>query len=98
MHHENLHRVLQYIDTKAGTGEYNPTTLEEHWNGEHMRGVRRRMMAGEKLSECEVCTDKLLNTDVYRTYFWHLFQHKYDELWTSTDELVGRNEACKLGL
>ena len=74
----------QYIDTKAGTGKYNPTTLEEHWNGEHMRGVRRRMMAGEKLSECEVCTDKLLNTDVYRTYFWHLFQHKYQDIWTST--------------
>jgi hypothetical protein len=76
----------QYIDTEAGTGKYNPTTLEQHWNSEHMRGVRRRMMAGEKLSECEVCTDKLLNTDVYRTYFWHLFQHRYDELWTSTDE------------
>ena len=45
-----------------------------------MRSVRRRMMAGEELSECEVCTNKLLNTDVYRTYFWHLFQHKYDEI------------------
>ena len=50
----------QYIDTKAGTGEYNPQTLDEHWNSEHMRDVRRRMMSGEKLSECEVCTDKLL--------------------------------------
>jgi hypothetical protein len=76
----------QYIDTAAGTGKYNPTTLEQHWNSDHMRDVRRRMMAGEKLSECEVCTDKLLNTDVYKTYFWHLFQHRYDELWTSTDE------------
>ena len=76
----------QYIDTASGTGKYNPTTLEEHWNGEHMRSVRRRMMAGETLSECEVCNDKLLNTDVYRTYFWHLFQHRYDEIWSSTDE------------
>ena len=76
----------QYIDTAAGTGTYAPITLEEHWNSDHMRDVRRRMMSGEKLSECEVCTDKLLNTDVYRTYFWHLFQHRYDELWTSTDE------------
>jgi hypothetical protein len=76
----------QYIDTASGTGKYNPATLEEHWNNDHMRSVRRRMMAGEKLSECEVCTDKLLNTDVYRTYFWHLFQHRYDELWTSTDD------------
>jgi hypothetical protein len=76
----------QYIDTASGTGKYNPNTLEEHWNSDHMRSVRRRMMAGEKLSECEVCTDKLLNTDVYRTYFWHLFQHRYDELWSSTDD------------
>ena len=76
----------QYIDTESGTGNYNPTTLEEHWNSDHMRDVRRRMMAGEKLSECEVCTNKLLNTDVYRTYFWHLFQHRYDEIWTTTDE------------
>jgi len=76
----------QYIDTDAGTGTYNPQTLEEHWNSDHMRSVRRRMMAGEKLSECEVCTDKLLNTDVYRTYFWHLFQHKYEDIWQTTDE------------
>ena len=76
----------QYIDTNAGTGIYNPTTLDEHWNSDHMRSVRRRMMAGEKLSECEVCTDKLLNTAVYRTYFWHLFQHRYDEIWSTTDE------------
>ena len=76
----------QYIDTASGTGKYNPNTLEEHWNSDHMRSVRRRMMAGEKLSECEVCTDKLLNTDVYRTYFWHLFQHRYDEIWSSTED------------
>ena len=76
----------QYIDTASGTGKYNPQTLDEHWNSEHMRDVRRRMMAGEKLRECEVCTDKLLNTDVYKTYFWHLFKHRYDEIWSSTDE------------
>lgn len=51
-----------------------------------MRSVRRRMMAGETLPECEVCNDKLLNTDVYRDYFWRLFQHRYDEIWEATDE------------
>ena len=75
----------QYIDTSAGTGEYNPITLEQHWNSEHMRSVRRRMMAGETLPECEVCNDKLLNTDVYRTYFWHLFKHKYEQAMSATD-------------
>ena len=79
----------QYIDTKSGTGKYIPVTLEAHWNSDHMQSVRRRMMAGETLPECEVCNDKLLNTDVYRTYFWHLFQHKYDDVSGKTD-LNGR--------
>lgn len=76
----------QYIDSGAGTGNYIPITLEEHWNSEHMRSVRRRMLAGEKLSECEVCNDKLLNTDVYRSYFNNLFAHKYQQVLDSTDE------------
>ena len=75
----------QYIDTKAGTGRYIPITLEEHWNSDHMRSVRRRMMAGETLPECEVCNDRLLNTDVYRSYFNKLFGHKYDKVVEQTD-------------
>jgi len=82
---EPAQNFQQYIDTQSGTGEYHPLTLAQHWNGDHMRSVRRRMMAGERLSECEVCDDRLLNTDVYRDYFWHLFQHHYDDIWTSTD-------------
>jgi hypothetical protein len=74
----------QYIDTAAGTGRYIPVTLEEHWNSEHMRSVRQRMMAGETLPECDVCNSKLLNTDVYRSYFWGLFGHKYDQAMQST--------------
>ena len=86
---EPAQNFKQYIDTKSGTGKYIPVTLEEHWNSPHMQSVRRRMMAGETLPECEVCNDKLLNTDVYRTYFWHLFQHKYDDVIGKTD-LNGR--------
>lgn len=74
----------QYIDTAGGTGRYVPITLEQHWNSEHMRSVRRRMMAGETLPECEVCNDKLLNTSVYRTYFDHLFGHKIEEVYNNT--------------
>jgi len=83
---EPAQNFQQYIDTRAGTGRYIPITLDEHWNGEHMRGVRRRMMAGETLPECDVCNSKLLNTDVYRSYFNHLFGHKYNSIWDSTDE------------
>ena len=76
----------QYIDTSPGSGEYRPQTLEEHWNGEHMRSVRVRMLKGEELDECQVCNNKLLNTDVYRSYFNSLFGHKYDNVKNSTDE------------
>jgi len=76
----------QYIDTASGTGKYIPITLDDHWNSEHMRSVRRRMMAGEILPECDVCNSKLLNTNVYRTYFTHLFGHKLEQVYKSTDE------------
>jgi hypothetical protein len=74
----------QYIDTSAGTGQYIPVTLEQHWNSEHMRSVRRRMLAGETLPECDVCNSKLLNTSVYRDYFSHLFAHKLDQVYATT--------------
>jgi hypothetical protein len=75
----------QYIDTASGTGRYIPLTLEAHWNGKHMKSVRRRMMAGETLPECAVCNEQLLNTDVYRSYFNRMFGHKQEEIWLSTD-------------
>ena len=76
----------QYIDTGNDANEYKPLTLERHWNSDHMRSVRQRMMAGEELSECQVCDHKLLNTNVYRSYFNQLFKHKVDEAYDSTDE------------
>jgi len=75
----------QYIDTAQGSGQYQPLTLIQHWNSEHMRSVRRRMMAGERLPECEVCNNKLLNADVYRSYFNQLFGHKYETAMVATD-------------
>ena len=74
---EPAQSFTQYIDTASGTGEYRPLTLEQHWNSEHMRSVRRRMMAGETLPECDVCNSRLLNTNIYRTYFDQLFGSKY---------------------
>jgi len=82
---EPAQNFRQYIDTAAGTGRYIPITLDQHWNSDHMQSVRRRMMAGETLPECDVCNSKLLNTSVYRDYFWHLFQHKLPEVYDSTD-------------
>lgn len=81
---EPAQNFQQYIDSASGTGNYIPITLEEHWNSEHMRSVRRRMIAGETLPECEVCNDKLLNTSVYRSYFDQMFKHKYDSIIENT--------------
>lgn len=83
---EPAQSFTQYIDTQSGSGQYRPLTLEAHWNSEHMRGVRRRMMSGETLPECAVCNEQLLNTDVYRDYFNRLFGHKYAECMEATDD------------
>jgi len=82
---EDAQSFEQYIDTGSGSGIYHPLTLEEWWNGEHMRSVRQRMLAGETLPECDVCNSKLLNVDVYRSYFNQMFSHKFDEAYASTD-------------
>ena len=83
---EPAQSFTQYIDTAEGSNSYTPQTLEEWWNGEHIRRIRRQMLAGELPAECEVCDKKLLNTDVYRDYFWHLFKHKYPDIAKTTDE------------
>ena len=83
---EPAQNFKQYIDTDIGSGEYNPVSLEQWWNSEHVRNIRRTMMAGDIPDACQVCNHKLLNTDVYRTYFWHMFKHHYDSIWETTDE------------
>ena len=83
---EPAQRFKQYIDTGNAPKEYKPLTLKEHWNSEHMRSVRMRMMAGEELSECEVCDHKLLNTDVYRSYWNRLFSDRVDQAFEKTDD------------
>ena len=83
---EPAQNFKQYIDTDAGTGTFAPLSLKSWWNGDHMKSVRQRMMAGETLPECEVCNDKLLNTDVYRSYFKHLFGKLYDDVWAKTGD------------
>ena len=84
---EPAQNFKQYIDTAGGSGRFIPLSLEDHWNGDHMRSVRTRMLAGETLAECDVCNSKVLNTDVYRSYFNQLFGHKYQQAVASTDAL-----------
>ena len=74
----------QYIDTSEGTNEYKPSTLEEYWNGENIRRIRMQMLNNEVPPECIVCDKKLLNQDVYRDYFNHLFAHKWNDVIENT--------------
>lgn len=80
---EPAQNFKQYIDTDSGDGEYNPLTLEEHWNSEHMKDVRKRMLNDEQLTECQVCDN---NPSPYRDYFNHLFKHKKEDVIAATDE------------
>jgi hypothetical protein len=78
----------QYLDSeKATSDEYKPTSLEEHWNGSFIKGVRKKMLAGEKVSECEVCDNKVLNLSIYRDWFTkEMFPHKIQQIIDSTAE------------
>ena len=79
----------QYIDEKvpAASKKYIPITLEEHWNGDHMKSVRRRILNGERIPECEVCHSQQLNLHTYRNYFTRtLFPHKIQDALNSTDD------------
>lgn len=79
----------QYIDADTGTktDTFDPDTLDEHWNSEYMKDIRRRILAGEKISQCQVCNDQLLNLHTYRNYFTNtLFPHYIDKIYESTDE------------
>ena len=89
---EPAQSFTQYIDTAAGSGTYQPQTLDQHWNSDHMRSVRVRMMQNETLPECAVCNEQLLNTDVYRSYFNSMFGHLRESVLAATDS-TGRTTA-----
>ena len=82
---EPAQNFKQYIDTAEGTNEYKPQTLDEWWNGEHIRNIRMQMLRNEVPDACVVCDKRLLNQDVYRDYFNHLFAHKYEDVIAHTD-------------
>ena len=84
---EPAQNFRQYIDTlETNTNEYKPQTLEEYWNGEGIRKIRRQMLDNQVPDACQVCDKKLLNQDVYRDYFGHMFKHKWEEVLATTDE------------
>jgi hypothetical protein len=81
---EPAQNFKQYIDTAAGEGDFRPLSLEEWWNSEHIRKIRLEWLSGTVPSACEVCDKKLLNTNVYRDYFNHLFGDLRDDILDNT--------------
>ena len=78
----------QYIDSgDKNNAEFAPVSLKEHWNSEYMKDIRKRILAGEKISQCDVCNNQILNLHTYKNYFTNnLFPHKVDEIIASTRE------------
>lgn len=77
----------QYLDSGGGSTDFNPISIEEHWNSDYMKDIRKRMLAGEAIPQCAVCNDNILNLHTYRKYFTEtLFPHKIQDILDSTDE------------
>ena len=86
---EKANWATQYLDSEKANNDskYNPLSLEEHWNSPYMMDIRKRLMAGEEISQCEVCNDKILNIHVYRDYFTKtLFSDKINEAFEKTND------------
>ena len=78
----------QYIDSGTDTAaSFEPTTLSSHWNSEYMQDIRKRILAGEKIDQCQVCNDQVLNLYTYKQYFTeNLFPNKIQEILDTTNE------------
>ena len=77
----------QYIDSsKPANDELKLLPLKEHWNSDHMKSVRKRLMAGEEIPECATCNHKLLNAQVYRQHFNRFYRDGIDEAFEKTND------------
>ena len=79
----------QYIDKHNPSGisdTLNLPTLDEHWNSDYMKGVRKDLMVGKEIPQCETCNYKLLNANVYRQHFNRMYRDQIDEAFEKTDE------------
>ncbi len=78
---EDAKFTKQYLDSGGGSTDFEPVSLEEHWNSDYMKDIRKRMLAGEAIPQCAVCNDNILNLHTYRKYFTEtLFPHKIQNI------------------
>jgi len=74
----------QYIDLNKNSQPFSPDTLEQHWNSDYMKTIRRDLMEGKEIDQCQVCNHKLLSVSTYRTHFNTLFENQIDEAFVKT--------------
>ena len=74
-------------ESETEADKFNPQTLTEHWNSPYMRDIRKKLMAGERISQCDVCNDDILSISSYRKWFTGvLFKDKIQEAFDKTDD------------
>lgn len=84
---EKANYIKQYIDSVNPDEDsyFNPISLKEHWNSDYMKDIRKKIMSGESIPQCQVCNDQILNLYTYKGYFTNtLFPHKIDEIFEKT--------------
>jgi len=65
----------------------NIVTLKQHWNSPYMMDIRKKLLEGEQIPQCDVCNDSILSQSTYRQWFTgFLFQDKIDQIFEETDE------------
>ena len=83
----NDEKYGKVTESKTAADDFNPLSLKEHWNSDYMKDIRRKLMAGEKISQCDVCNDDILSISSYRKWFTGaLFPGKIQEAFDTTDE------------
>jgi len=88
----------QYIDStndekygviassKTTEDDFNPATLEQHWNSPYMKNIRVKLLRGESIPQCDVCNDDLLSLNSYRKWFTGvMFHDKINDAFMYTD-------------
>ena len=83
----NDEKYGEVTQSETDADKFNPTTLEEHWNSDYMCCIRKKLMAGERISQCDVCNENTLSLSNYRNWFTgNLFADKIDEAFEKTDD------------
>ena len=67
--------------------ENRPALLKDYWNSPYMMNIRKLLMSGEKISQCEICNNQtLLNTTLKSYYTETLFRNKINTAFEKTDD------------